>query len=67
MGGYVTMAFAEKYMDNLRGLILFHSTAVADSDEKKADRNKAIKVAKRNKDRYLKESQKKLFYIPLIL
>ncbi len=61
MGGYVAMAFAEKYMDNLRGLILFHSTAVADSDEKKVDRDKAIKVAKRNKDRYLKESLKKLF------
>lgn len=62
MGGYVTMAFAEKYMDNLRGVILFHSTAVADSEEKKADRDKAIKVAKRNKDKYLKESLKKLFF-----
>lgn len=61
MGGYVTLAFAEKYMDNLRGVILFHSTAVADVDEKKADRDKAIKVAKRNKEKYLKESLKKLF------
>jgi pimeloyl-ACP methyl ester carboxylesterase len=62
MGGYVTMAFAEKYMDNLRGVVLFHSTAVADSDEKKADRDKAIKVAKKNRDKYLKESVKKLFF-----
>jgi pimeloyl-ACP methyl ester carboxylesterase len=61
MGGYVTMAFAEKYMDNLRGVVLFHSTAVADSEEKKSDRDKAIKVAKRNKEKYLKESVKKLF------
>ncbi|HRG57885.1 MAG TPA: alpha/beta hydrolase [Bacteroidia bacterium] len=61
MGGYVTMAFAEKYMDNLRGVVLFHSTALADSDEKKADRDKAIKVAKKNKEKYLKESVKKLF------
>ena len=61
MGGYVSMAFAEKYMDNLRGLVLFHSTAVADSEEKKLDRDKAIKVAKRNKEKYLKESLKKLF------
>jgi pimeloyl-ACP methyl ester carboxylesterase len=35
---------------------------VADSEEKKADRDKAIKVAKRNKDKYLKESLKKLFF-----
>lgn len=62
MGGYVSMAFAEKYMDNLRGIILFHSTAVADSDEKKGDRDKAIRVAKRNKEKYLKESLKKLFF-----
>ena len=61
LGGYVSMAFAEKYMDNLRGLVLFHSTALADSEEKKADRDKAIKVAKRNKEKYLKESLKKLF------
>jgi pimeloyl-ACP methyl ester carboxylesterase len=62
MGGYVAMAFAEKYMDNLRGVVLFHSTAVADSDEKKAGRDKAIKVAKKNKEKYLKESVKKLFF-----
>jgi pimeloyl-ACP methyl ester carboxylesterase len=62
MGGYVAMAFAEKYMDNLRGVVLFHSTAVADSDEKKAGRDKAIKVAKKSKEKYLKESVKKLFF-----
>lgn len=62
MGGYVTMAFAEKYMDNLRGVVLFHSTAIADSEEKKADRDKAIKVAKKNKEKYLRESVKKLFF-----
>jgi len=61
MGGYVSMAFAEKYMDKLRGIILFHSTAVADSEHKQTERDKAIKVAKRNKDRYLRESLKKLF------
>ena len=62
MGGYVAMAFAEKYMDNLRGVVLFHSTAIADTDEKKAGRDKAIKVAKKNKEKYLKESVKKLFF-----
>lgn len=34
MGGYITLAFAEKYPDYLSAFGLFHSTAYADSDEK---------------------------------
>lgn len=42
MGGYVTLAFAEKYPDQLAAIGLFHSTAYADNDEKKATRQKGI-------------------------
>ena len=35
MGGYVTLAFAEKHERNLRGFALFHSHAAPDSEEKK--------------------------------
>ncbi|WP_315821106.1 alpha/beta hydrolase [Paraflavitalea speifideaquila] len=42
MGGYVTLAFAEKYPELLKGIGLFHSTAYADSEEKKAIRQKGI-------------------------
>lgn len=42
MGGYVTLAFAEKYPEQLAGIGLFHSTAYADSEEKKATRQKGI-------------------------
>ncbi|MBO9561317.1 MAG: alpha/beta hydrolase [Niastella sp.] len=42
MGGYVTLAFAELYPDRLKGIGLFHSTAYADSEEKKATRQKGI-------------------------
>jgi pimeloyl-ACP methyl ester carboxylesterase len=42
MGGYITLAFAEKYPERLKGIGLFHSTAYADSDEKKATRQKGI-------------------------
>lgn len=42
MGGYVTLALAEKYPELLNGLGLFHSTAYADSEEKKTTRRKAI-------------------------
>ena len=43
MGGYVTLAFAEKYPEVLRGFGLFHSTAYPDPDEKKESRQKNIR------------------------
>lgn len=42
MGGYIALAFAELFPDTLKGLGLFHSTAYADSEEKKATRRKGI-------------------------
>lgn len=42
MGGYITLAFAERYPALLKGFGLFHSTAYADSAEKKGVRQKAI-------------------------
>ena len=42
MGGYATLAFAEKYPERLKGFGLFHSTAYPDSEEKKAARRKSI-------------------------
>lgn len=42
MGGYITLAFAKKYPQMLTGFGLVHSTAFADSDEKKTNRQKAI-------------------------
>lgn len=42
MGGYVSLAFAEKYPQKLKGLGLFHSMAFADSEEKKDARRKSI-------------------------
>ena len=42
MGGYVSVAFAEKYGHMLSGLCLFHSSALPDTEEKKENRNKTI-------------------------
>jgi pimeloyl-ACP methyl ester carboxylesterase len=42
MGGYVALAFAEKYAEYVTGLGLFHSTAYADTEEKKAARRKGM-------------------------
>lgn len=61
MGGYAGLAFAELFPDNLKGLCLFHSTAYADSEEKKKDRARSIKVVKANHKIYTKEVIKNLF------
>ena len=42
MGGYVSLAFAEKYPKQLKAFGFFHSTAAADSEEKRAARRKSI-------------------------
>lgn len=61
MGGYVSLAFAEKNPDNLRGLCLFHSSALADSEQKKADRLRAIDALKRYPKKFVRELIKNLF------
>ncbi|MCS7004798.1 MAG: alpha/beta hydrolase [Cytophagales bacterium] len=48
LGGYVTLAFAELFPEKLSGVCLFHSTAYADSEEKKANRNKTIEFIRKN-------------------
>lgn len=48
MGGYITMAFAEKFPEMLAAFGLFHSTATADDTEKIATRKKAIEFIQQN-------------------
>lgn len=47
MGGYVSLAYAEKYPEKLIGLGLFHSHPYADSEDKKEGRQKGIGFIKR--------------------
>ena len=44
MGGYIALAFAEKYPKRLSGLALIHSTAYHDNEEKKENRRHAIEI-----------------------
>ncbi len=44
MGGYIALAYAEKFPDEILGLGLFHSSAYADSDERKEIRLKTVRV-----------------------
>jgi pimeloyl-ACP methyl ester carboxylesterase len=46
MGGYIALALAEKHPELLNGLGLFHSTAYADSEERKEGRKKTIQLLK---------------------
>jgi len=62
MGGYVTLAFAEKYPERLKAFGLFHSTAFADSEEKKETRRKGISfVEQHGAFSFLKTSVSNLF------
>ncbi len=65
MGGYITLAFAEKYPASLSSFGLFHSSAYADSEEKKAARLKSIEFIKQNgAHAFLKTMIPGLFCLP---
>lgn len=48
MGGYVALAFAELYPEAIKGFVLLNSTAKEDSDERKLNRDRAIKAVKQS-------------------
>jgi pimeloyl-ACP methyl ester carboxylesterase len=48
LGGYVALAMIEKRPDLFSSLALFHSTALADTPEKKESRNKVVDFVSKN-------------------
>ncbi len=48
LGGYVALALAERNPGQFAGLCLFHSTAFADTEEKKQTRNKTADFIEKN-------------------
>ncbi len=60
MGGSVSLAFAKKFPKSLRGLVLFHSQAVADNAEGKKSRTRAIEIVKRDHKDFIAK------FIPLL-
>lgn len=46
MGGYTALAFAEKYPERVKSLTLFHSSALADQDEKRANRFRVAELVR---------------------
>lgn len=48
LGGYVTLALADKYPERIDSFVLFHSTAFDDPEEKKMNRDKMASFIQRN-------------------
>jgi pimeloyl-ACP methyl ester carboxylesterase len=61
MGGYVALAFAELYPQFIKGLVLLNSTAKEDSEERKINRDRAIKAVKQNYINFVRMSIVNLF------
>ena len=61
MGGYVALAFAELFPEYVKGLVLMNSTARADSAERKANRDRAIKAVKKDYTAFVRLSIANLF------
>lgn len=53
LGGYVSLAFAEKFPDSVLGLILINSTAKGDSLQRMKSRDQLIQLIKKDKEKAL--------------
>jgi pimeloyl-ACP methyl ester carboxylesterase len=62
MGGYVALAFAEKWPEMLSGLVMFSSSSFGDSTERKQERDRAIKAAESHKMKYVTSVVPNLFF-----
>lgn len=53
MGGYVALAFLEKYPEKVREFMLLNSHPQEDSEEKKEIRERSVEVVQKNKKAYI--------------
>jgi pimeloyl-ACP methyl ester carboxylesterase len=61
MGGYVALAYAELFPEKVEKLILLNSTPIADSEERKENRDRALKVIDQNPQAYISMAIGNLF------
>jgi pimeloyl-ACP methyl ester carboxylesterase len=55
MGGYVALAFAEKYQRKVKGIVLFHSQAGADSAEARTNRERTVKLVEKDRKGFIRD------------
>lgn len=64
MGGYVTLAIAKLFPHLINAIGLFHSTAFADTEEKKINRNRTIDFVEKNgSEKFADNFVAPLFYV----
>ncbi|MDP3314344.1 alpha/beta fold hydrolase [Lutibacter sp.] len=61
MGGYVALAFFKLFPQHLKGICLMNSTALADTTEKKINRDRAIVAVKENHKTFVRIAIPQLF------
>jgi pimeloyl-ACP methyl ester carboxylesterase len=61
MGGYVALAIAELASEKIEKLILLNSSSLADSEAKKKERNRAIKMIQKYPEAFISMAVKHLF------
>lgn len=61
MGGYISLAFAEKYPSKIETLVLLNSSSDSDSPDRKKNRDRATKIIKTHKEVFIKMAIATLF------
>lgn len=61
MGGYIALAYAEMFPHKVEKLVLLNSTPAADSEERKKNRDRALKVIDQNPRAYISMAIGNLF------
>ncbi len=61
MGGYIALAFAKLFPQNVKGISLMNSTALPDTEEKKINRDRAIVAVKQNHKTFVRIAIPMLF------
>lgn len=61
MGGYVALAFAEKFPEKTEAILLMNSTPLSDSDEKKANRDRVAAAVDKEKTFFVRNAVSNLF------
>lgn len=61
MGGYVALAFTQLFPEMVQGICLMNSTALADTEDKKHNRDRGIKAVKQNHKIFIRLAIPNLF------
>ncbi len=61
MGGYISLAFLEKYPDQVEKLMLLNSSPKKDSEKRLKERDQVVRIVKKHKQIFVKSSVANLF------